>query len=110
MTRKTKTYGPRQLARHLGMEEWQRDRALREGLIPGPDPSTARWTAQQADDLAARANAVLAAVGTIPDVGARRAEQYLADRLRPGEQVAPGTVAEAACPSGATTTAPCTAG
>ena len=32
-------YGPVQLADHLGLARWQLDRALADGLIPGPGPA-----------------------------------------------------------------------
>ncbi|MFJ4674186.1 hypothetical protein [Kitasatospora purpeofusca] len=93
-TARARTYGPRQLADRVGLAEWQRERARRIGLIPDPDPATGRWSAAVVEDLAAQADAVLAAVGDLPDVGARRAEDYLAEKL--GVELASGTAAELA--------------
>lgn len=93
-TARARTLGPRQLATHLGLAEWQRERAVRDGLIPAPDPATGRWSADVVDQLATRAEALRAAIGTIPDVGAWRAEQHLAEQL--GVDLAPGTAAELA--------------
>ena len=63
-------FGPVQLATYLGLEQWQLERAVSDGLIPGPDRSRGRWSAPIAD-------AALAGIGGHPrggrvDPGPRR--------------------------------------
>jgi len=74
-------YGPVQLADHLGLARWQLDRALAGGLIPGPDRPRGRWSAAVADAALAGIDAIRAAAGTIPDLGAVRAAEVLSGRL-----------------------------
>ena len=74
-------FGPVQLADHLGLARWQLDRALAGGLIPGPDRPRRRWPAAAADTALAGIEAIRAAAGTIPDVGAVRAAEILSGRL-----------------------------
>ncbi|MEV6147042.1 hypothetical protein [Streptomyces sp. NPDC051992] len=87
-------YGPRQFGDRIGFSEWQFERALRLELIPAADQH-GRWSAAVFNDVIARLDAVRAAVGTVPDVGAGRAEEYLAERFT-GLTVHPGTAAELA--------------
>ncbi|GAA2964997.1 hypothetical protein [Kitasatospora cinereorecta] len=87
-------YGPRQFGDRIGFSEWQFERALRLELIPAADLG-GRWSADVFNDVVARLDAVVAAVGTMPDVGATRAEEYLAERFT-GLTVHPGTAAELA--------------
>ena len=77
-------YGPVQLADHLGLARWQLDRALAAGLIPGPDRPRGRWSAQVADAALAGIEAIRAAAGTVPDLGAVRAAEILSGRLGVG--------------------------
>ncbi|QHC33862.1 hypothetical protein [Streptomyces sp. HF10] len=85
-------YGPRQFGNRLGFSEWQFERARRLDLIPAADLG-GRWSADVFNDVVARLDAVRAAVGTVPDIGADRAEKYLAERF-PGLTVHAGTAAE----------------
>ncbi|MEU1500544.1 hypothetical protein [Streptomyces sp. NPDC005732] len=88
------TYGPLQFPSRAGLTLWQFDRARRLGLIPGPDAAGGRWTAPVFDDVLARIDAIRQAVGTMPDVGAVRVEEHLAERF--GMTVHSGTAAELA--------------
>jgi hypothetical protein len=88
------TYGPLQFPDRLGLSVPQFERAQRLGIIPGPDTAGGRWSAAAFDAAAARIDAITAAVGTMPDVGATRAEDHLAERF--GIAVNPGTAAELA--------------
>ncbi|MGW0801298.1 hypothetical protein [Streptomyces sp. NPDC002692] len=88
------TYGPLQFPGRAGLVLWQFDRARRLGLIPGPDAAGGRWRAPVVDDVLARIDAIRQAVGTMPDVGAVRAEEHLAERFN--MTVHSGTVAELA--------------
>ncbi|MFJ9752530.1 hypothetical protein [Streptomyces chartreusis] len=94
LVRKLKTYGPLQFPDRADMTLWQFDRALRLGLIPGPDAAGGRWSTAVLDDTLTRIDAIKQAVGTMPDVGAVRAEEHLAGRFH--MTVHPGTAAELA--------------
>ncbi|UZI34007.1 hypothetical protein [Streptomyces sp. VB1] len=85
------SYGPRQFADRIGLSEWQFDRALRLELIPVADAG-GRWSAAVFNEVLPCLDTVRTAVGTIPDVGAARAEQHLGERF--GITVNPGTAAE----------------
>jgi hypothetical protein len=74
-------YGPVQLAGFLGLGRWQLDRALTDGLVPGPDTRSGKWSSAVAREAAARLTDIRAAVGTIPDLGAVRAAEVLTQRL-----------------------------
>jgi hypothetical protein len=74
-------YGPVQLAGFLGLGRWQLDRALTDGLIPGPDTRNGKWSSAVARQAVARLTDIRAAVGTIPDLGAMRAADVLTQRL-----------------------------
>ncbi|MFD8335615.1 hypothetical protein ACFV42_23590 [Streptomyces solisilvae] len=87
-------YGPRQFGDRIGLAEWQFERALRLELIPTADQG-GRWSATVFNEVVDRLDAVRAAVGTVPDVGATRAEEYLAERFD-GLTVHSGTAAELA--------------
>ncbi|MFH8410435.1 hypothetical protein ACH4FX_37515 [Streptomyces sp. NPDC018019] len=93
-TKNLTSYGPRQFGGRIGFPQWQFERALRLELIPAADLD-GRWSAAVVNDVVARLDAVRAAVGTVPDVGAGRAERYLAERFT-GLTVHPGTAAELA--------------
>ncbi|MEU4755544.1 hypothetical protein AB0F93_31800 [Micromonospora tulbaghiae] len=88
-----RTYGPRQFPDALGLAEWELERAQRLGLIPPPDVS-GRWSEDVFTDVSGRMDAIRREIGTLPDVGARRAEDYLSERF--GFTVHPGTAAELA--------------
>src|SRR6516225_3570554 len=81
MTGLPREYGPVQLAEFLGLGRWQLDRALTDGLIPGPDTRNGKWSSAVAQHAAARLTDIRAAVGTIPDLGAIRAADILTQRL-----------------------------
>ncbi|MGW8768357.1 hypothetical protein ACWGN5_38430 [Streptomyces sp. NPDC055815] len=87
-------YGPQQFPDHLGFELWRFERALERGLIPPPDVAGRRWSAALVDAAAARAEEIRTATGTLPDMGATRAAELLADRL--GVPADADTVAELA--------------
>ncbi|MFB7341286.1 hypothetical protein ACFCZ6_14610 [Streptomyces hydrogenans] len=88
-------YGPQQLAAHLGFEQWRFERALDLGLIPPADTNGGyRWSAAAVDALAAQADDIRKATGTLPDLGATRAAEHLADRF--GLPADADTVAELA--------------
>lgn len=74
-------YGPVQLAGFLGLQQWQLSRALGDGLIGGPGRPRGRWSAQLAEAALARAGAIRAAAGSVPDLGAVRAAEVLSGRL-----------------------------
>jgi hypothetical protein len=74
-------FGPVQLANYLSLEQWQLDRAVSDGLIPGPDRSRGRWSAPMADAALAGIAVIRAAAGSIPDLGAVRAAGVLSRRL-----------------------------
>jgi hypothetical protein len=76
-----KEYGPVQLAGFLGLGRWQLDRALTDSLIPGPDTRSGKWSSVVAQEAAARLKDIRAVVGGIPDLGAVRAAEVLAERL-----------------------------
>ncbi|WP_329292860.1 hypothetical protein [Streptomyces sp. NBC_01455] len=88
------TYGPLQFPGRAGLTLWQFSRARRLGLISGPDAGGGRWSAAVFNDALARIDAVRQAVGTMPDVGAVRAEEQLAERF--SMTVHSGTAAELA--------------
>lgn len=93
-TAKTPTsYGPIQFRDRIGLTEWQFERALRLDLIP-PASRDGRWSTAVFTDVSNRLDALREQVGTLPDVGAARAEEHLAERL--GIAVNPGTASELA--------------
>jgi hypothetical protein len=87
-------YGPVQLAVYLGLEQWQFARARATGLIPDPDRPRGRWSAGVAAVVLVRAGQIRAAAGSVPDLGAVRAAEFLAGRL--GAAVTPDGVEELA--------------
>ncbi|MGW4548587.1 hypothetical protein ACWEN4_19755 [Streptomyces violaceorubidus] len=89
-----KSYGPMQFPDRAGLHLWQFERARRLGLIPGPDVNGKRWSRAVFDDAIARIDTIKQATGTLPDVGAARAERHLADRF--SITVHSGTAAELA--------------
>jgi hypothetical protein len=88
---RAKSFGPIQLARHLGWASFQLERALRLGLVPAPDTGS-RWSAGLAAELKAKAEQIYTEIGSLPDLGASRAAALLADRF--GCEVTPDTVIE----------------
>ncbi|WP_405802550.1 hypothetical protein [Streptomyces sp. NBC_01187] len=88
------SFGPRQLAEHLGIPEWQFDRARRLDRVPAPDRARGRWSRATVEDIAPRLDEVVEAAGSVPDMGAVRAAEHLTQRL--GMDVTPDAVAELA--------------
>jgi hypothetical protein len=72
-------YGPQQAATRLGLAVFQLERAVAAGVVPAP--TGGRWPGSVIDEAAARIDAIVAAVGTLPDMGAVRAAVILTDRL-----------------------------
>jgi hypothetical protein len=70
-----------QLASRLGLELWQAERAVRDGLLPQPDRARRRWSEAAALQLETIAEAIRDAAGRVPDLGAWRAADYLRDKL-----------------------------
>lgn len=90
--RRARDYGPFQLGERLGLPQWALDRAVADGVIAGPDVAGRRWSAALVDDALARLDAIREAVGTLPNMGAVRAADVLADRF--GVTVPGGVLAE----------------
>ncbi|WP_371605047.1 hypothetical protein OG345_42270 (plasmid) [Streptomyces sp. NBC_01220] len=82
------SYGPIQFLNRTELTTWQFERAQRLGLVPAPDQPRDRWSPAAVDDALARIDAIRKATGTMPDIGAARAEEYLAEHfnltLNPG--------------------------
>ncbi|MEU7591277.1 hypothetical protein AB0A95_33895 [Micromonospora sp. NPDC049230] len=74
-------YGPVQILEALTMTVWQFERARRAELIPGPDAPGDRWSARAVAEVLARLDTVMAEVGSIPDIGAHRAADILAEKF-----------------------------
>lgn len=66
---KRRAFGPVQVLEHTGLAGWQWDAGTAAGLIPPPDVGGRRWSRVVADDVAARREAIVAAVGTDAPVG-----------------------------------------
>jgi hypothetical protein len=84
--------GPVQAAERLGLARFQFDRAVTAGLIPPASRPSWRWPAAVIEDAATRVADIVAAVGSVPDVGAGRAADVLSARL--GVDVTADAVAE----------------
>lgn len=80
MTARRGSFGPVQLARHLGWWDFQVTRAVRRGLIPAPDLG-GRWSTGLVEEFAGRAGQLRVEVGSLPDMGATRAARELAERF-----------------------------
>ncbi len=93
MTRAGKTFGPRQFPAALGLKVWEFERAVQAGLIPAR-PAGGRWPAAAVEAARERLEAIREQVGDLPDLGAVRVAQALAERL--GTAVEPDTVEELA--------------
>jgi hypothetical protein len=91
-TKRPSSYGPIQLCEHLGIAQWQLERAVEMGLVPHADRSPRRWSTPVADDVQARLEEILTAIGTVSNRGGILAAEYLADKF--GPRVSPDTVAE----------------
>ncbi|WP_306364376.1 hypothetical protein [Nocardia sp. CC227C] len=96
--RRQRFWGPIQFGTALGLSVALFDRALRDDILPPPDAGTRsrpnRWSQAVVDDAVGRAEEIRAAVGSIPDLGAQRAAEILAERF--GCEVTAETVEELA--------------
>jgi hypothetical protein len=72
-------FGPIQVLRHTGLAQWQWDAGTTAGLIPPADVD-GRWSVVLADQVAARRDEIVAAVGTEAPIGGHRAADRLAAR------------------------------
>ncbi|MCZ7458242.1 hypothetical protein [Streptomyces sp. WMMC940] len=72
--------GPVQLARYLGLKNWQLQRARDRDLIPAPDTPEHRWSEELARTLPDRVPEILAAVGDHPGLGSEKAAERLCER------------------------------
>jgi hypothetical protein len=72
------SYGSLQLARLMGLKEWQVVRAKQRGLIPSPDIDDRRWSRAVAEGLPERAPDIVEVIGDHPGLGSQKA----ADRIR----------------------------
>ncbi|WP_031467143.1 hypothetical protein [Sciscionella sediminilitoris] len=79
--RNLKDYGPFQLGEELGLPQWAIERAITDGLLAAADVTGGRWSARVVADALARLDEIKSTVGTVPDVGASRAADYLTDRF-----------------------------
>ncbi len=93
MSRAGRDFGPRQFPEALGLKVWEFERAVEQGLIPAR-PASGRWPAAVVEQARERLEEIRARVGDLPDLGAVRAAQALAERL--GAAVEADTVAELA--------------
>ncbi|WP_053065445.1 3'-5' exonuclease [Micromonospora sp. RV43] len=79
-TKSPTDFGPVQVLRRTGLAEWQWDAATAAGLIPAADVGGSRWSVAVADDVAARRDEIVSAVGDEAPIGGNRAAQRLAER------------------------------
>ncbi|MEV4371696.1 hypothetical protein AB0J71_31820 [Nonomuraea sp. NPDC049637] len=86
-------YGPIQVCRELGLEQWQLDRAVEAGLITNRDGRG--WPAAVVEEARTRLPEIVAGIGGVPDVGAHRAAKALADRF-PDVNITADTISELA--------------
>ncbi|MER5970472.1 hypothetical protein ABT112_12175 [Streptomyces sp. NPDC002055] len=75
-------FGPVQLARWLGLENWQVPRAVQQGVIPPPDVDAKRWSYAVATTLPDRVEEIRAAVGDHPGLGSIKAAEHLSLRVQ----------------------------
>ncbi len=75
-----KDYGPIQIGTRLDLSTWQIERAVAAGLLAGP-AAGGRWPAAVVDEALTRREEIVAAVGALPDMGAHRAADVLAERF-----------------------------
>jgi hypothetical protein len=72
-------FGPIQVLERTDLTEWQWQAGTKAGLIPAADRG-GRWSAALVDEIAARRDEIVAAVGTEAPIGSRRAAERLAAR------------------------------
>lgn len=71
-------FGPVQLARHLGLKDWQVTRAQQRGLIPAPDLEGGRWSQTAVEPLTTLVPRIVAELGDHPGLGSQKAAEHLA--------------------------------
>lgn len=74
------SYGSIQLARLMGLKEWQVLRAKQRGLIPPPDIDDRRWSQPIAEGLPERTPHILNEIGDHPGLGSQKAADRLKER------------------------------
>jgi hypothetical protein len=74
-------YGPQQLRDVLGLTEWQHARATAAGTVPRADAAGGKWAGETVRELYKRRVAILRNAGSVPDLGAERAAEYLTKKL-----------------------------
>ncbi|MFJ9553995.1 hypothetical protein ACIRPH_09270 [Nocardiopsis sp. NPDC101807] len=74
------SYGSLQLARLMGLKEWQVKRAAQRGLIPPPDIDGRRWSQHVAETLPEHAADVAREIGDHPGLGSQKAADRVAAR------------------------------
>ncbi|CAL9610884.1 hypothetical protein SUDANB67_05605 (plasmid) [Nocardiopsis dassonvillei] len=77
---KTRSFGPIQLAKFLGLENWQVGRGVQKGLIPPPDIDDQRWSEQLAKTLPDHTDHIRATLGDHPGHGSVQAAKVLTQR------------------------------
>jgi len=85
-------YGPQQLRDLLGLAEFQHERATQAGIMPRPDAAGGKWSGKVARVMYAHRVGIRRNAGSVPDLGAERAAEFLAARL--GIEVEPHAVHE----------------
>jgi hypothetical protein len=75
---KTRGFGPIQLAKWLGLENWQVGRGVQKGLIPAPDIDGQRWSEELARTLPDHVDHIRATLGDHPGHGSVEAAKILA--------------------------------
>ncbi|MFJ8629100.1 hypothetical protein ACIRD3_40480 [Kitasatospora sp. NPDC093550] len=73
-------FGPVQLARHLGLKDWQVTRAQQRGLIPAPDLEGGRWSEAAVGPLTDLVPRITAELGDHPGLGSQKAAEYLSEQ------------------------------
>lgn len=73
-------YRSDEAAARLGLAVWQLSQALRQGLIPEPDPDD-RWPAELIDSMRDQGPALRDAIGALPPIGANRAAERMSVAL-----------------------------
>ncbi|MFE3455989.1 hypothetical protein ACFXKD_00475 [Nocardiopsis aegyptia] len=74
------SYGSIQLARLMGLKEWQVRRAAQRGLIPSPDIDDRRWSQAVAEGLPEQAPHIAQVIGDHPGLGSQKAADRLKER------------------------------
>ncbi|GAA2798669.1 3'-5' exonuclease [Saccharopolyspora taberi] len=82
-------FGPIQLARHLGLQDWQFRKALERGLLPAADRE-GRWSTAAAEAAAGKVAEIVEAFGDRRPIGANKSAAWLAQRT--GHEVLPADI------------------